>query len=227
LAFLIHLADLTSLLWCVSWVCAALFGASFLRERTSHDRLRTVSTYVAFWISLVIAAGASWYGARLEETAYSRSIPVIGTAISGSEFHYGDFADYVLHCRFTDAKGMTHSQRMTASSKGWLSAGGAAHQHFDERAQLRYPFPVKLRYDPDWPERCWVDDGAPQERTSFVDFQLVCVVLQIIPVTVMSLMALYVFPNRVPSGLHRVVPLGIAVTCWLFFSFLDDAIRAP
>jgi hypothetical protein len=172
---LIWFADAAALLW-VIWfgVNYSILGRRLPDARSGDPEFRYLlaSLLVAFGVDMATTAATAYE----EETGHARAIQAAGQIVEGRPTMNGQKA--YVQCQFQDRAGVWHESRLQVGLRDQPPAVR------DAIRQGRLPVPVVVTYDPDWPQRCWLDGFNNEEdnrihwmSASFLLFQGICMPL--------------------------------------------------
>jgi hypothetical protein len=172
----------------------------------------------AFALSLGCDGLVSWWIVADEEAARARAQVAVGEIVGCRRPTRA--GNTWLHCRFTDARGDCYDAE--------LAVGGLGEPEAARRLRLGlFPIPVRIAYDPDWPDRNWLQELRAQRGDTLHDMSLVLVLVQVL--VCLPRVVLGVCNWQTPEGvipLYTILPflvnVGTLFTVGLFMRFLQD-----
>jgi hypothetical protein len=120
-------------------------------------------------VGLVVDAAVTAVSAYREETGRERAVAAPRAELTGGRTSLNGDLAYV-ECRFQDQNGNWHESLMSLSLNRHPPALGAAIR------AGQFPIPVQIKYDPDWPPRCWPEPAPDGEHQPLYLLSL-CVLL--------------------------------------------------
>jgi hypothetical protein len=149
---------------------------------------------LAIVVDLVITAIAGYKEFVAEERAVRAAGQIVGgrLSVNGS-------VGYV-ECQFQDENGASHHGRVQIWMGSQPSVAGNAIR------QSAFPIPVRLRYDPEWHARCWLDGFGGQESNRFHFLSASFLLFQVVFLPIAWKCALWKTPNGL-IPLHSVIPI--------------------
>lgn len=190
---------LAGLLWVGLWYAALGRPAPPARSRLAL----AAAVAAALAVDLVSAVAV----AHDEVAGWDRSVAVPGEIVGGRPTANGQKA--YLMCRFQSPDGAWHQGELQVRLSDQPPAIRAAV------AGGQFPIPVTVRYDPEWPPRCWLDGFYNEEDNRLQWMSLVFLLFQVLGVPVMFVCArgrggpgLVVWAQAVPA-LAELVPFAL------------------
>ncbi len=161
---------------------------------------------VLFLLSLGCDGLVSWWAMTDEQEALARAVEVQGEIVGATR--PTSAGNLVLECRFTDQRGDQYAV-------GFPLAGLGDHEAARRLRLGLFPIPIRIVYDPKWPDRSWLAELRDQRGDTLHDVSLVVLLMQIfvIPFVVFSKGTWQTEAGAVP--LYKVLPL-LVTTATLF-----------
>jgi hypothetical protein len=199
---LIWFSDGAALLW-VIWfgIYYCIFGRPLPSSCSPDPEVRYLvgSLLIAFTVDVA----ATQTSASDEEAGHARAVPTAGQIVGGRPTMNGEVA-YVV-CRFQDQLGVGHDSRLQ------ISLADQPPPVRDAIQGGRFPVPVPITYDPEWPQRCWLVGFDDQENTRLHWMSASCLLFQALCMPMTLKYGVWTTAaGRIP--LYKVIPLWADLT---------------
>ncbi len=212
---LLHCGEAGTVFLCLQWVVAGVWrraptGFGVARRGVLH----VGRAFLVLASSSAIEAATTQHFLRAAGDAYERAVPVTGTAECGYRWH---LRDYMVFCSYPDNAGRVHDARLNTAT-----LGGSLHIDL----HTTYPTPILLRYDPAWPDRCWVSGGGTGEDDVLLWWSQWPLMIALAAI-MMLLMLSPLLPASGASlyGLARLLPLTIQIAFWGWLAWAHPELR--
>jgi hypothetical protein len=222
-----YAAEAVSVLWLLnSCVRRWLLGPA--ATHSSPGR-RAVLFPIVTVIAAVVIEGVETYKAyALEDVAYARGQVVEGVAHAGTRQVRPSDVWYAIQVRFTDASGrQRHARIRLWHPKGAFPLEGLHKTKLDMGKEFTYPFAVTIRYDPQWPARCWFEGQSTMNNRSrlFAEWLLISTFLQSLVIFLATFWLLDELRKPASSTVHasklefyKIIPLTMQVLVLMFIA---------
>ena len=217
-------ADVLALFWFVRFtmlyaIAEEALGAS--RIENGRQRLKSFAT-----IGLAVIAIDLLLTLHLmydEHVRYTKGIiaEAQATAIHKSKRELETW--YELTCQFRDERTLPRTVYLRVEAKGHALPSGVTAETFQTVATCT-PGPVRIRYDPAFPNRAWIDGAGWEDGETIYWFSMLTLFFQsAITALFLIFLAVELKNNILPWwwDIYKVLPLAIGAF-WLFMIGLID-----
>jgi hypothetical protein len=161
-------ADVVSLLWFINALVSVWMWGEAARPPSTQSNSRRAAWFAIGSLVAAIALDAfhTYSALQLEDDAFTRAVTAPAIVYAGSTQMRKQDVWYTLNLRFTDHKGVEHDEQVRLWHPiGATFPSGLQKDKLESGKEFKYPFPATVRFDPQWPNRCWIDGSSLTNHT--------------------------------------------------------------
>lgn len=217
-------ADVLALFWFIRFMITyAIVGESLLASRIENgrQRLKSIST-----IGLAVIALDLLLTLHLmydEHARYTKGIITEAQATSVHKTERQLETWYEVKCQFRDERTLPRHVTLRVEAKGH-ALPAALPAETVQVLKSRSPGPVRVRYDPAYPNRAWIEGAGWLDGDTIYWFSMLTLFFQAaVTALFLLILALYLKNNILPWwwDIYKVLPLAVGAF-WLFMMGLID-----